>query len=173
MGETPKISIITAVYNNVHEIGHAIESVISQTYPTIDYIVVDGGSTDGTTDIVKKYGSKVHTFLSEPDHGIYDALNKGLRLANGDVVGILHSDDLFYSNETLAHIASLFEEKGCDAVYGDLLYVSKTDTQKVIRYWKSAPFNVKNFKKGWMPAHPTLFMKKEVLEKRLVGLFQI
>jgi glycosyltransferase involved in cell wall biosynthesis len=166
-----KISIITAVYNNQTEIRNAVDSVLAQSYPNIEYIVVDGASNDGTTEIIQSYGGKITRFISEPDKGIYDALNKGLNLATGEIVGILHSDDIFFSNDTLTHVAATFVRTGCDAVYGDLLYVSKADTSNVVRFWKSSPFDATKFKTGWMPAHPTLFMKKEVYEQ--YGLFDL
>ena len=166
-----KFSIITAVYNNRNEISNAIDSVLLQTYKDIEYIVVDGGSTDGTQEVIATYGDRIAKFISEPDKGIYDALNKGLSLATGNVAGILHSDDLFASTSTIEKIARIFEQSGCDAVYGDLLYVSKMDTSKIIRNWKSKPFNVINFRHGWMPAHPTLFMKRKVYDE--FGFFDL
>lgn len=156
-----KISIITAVYNNREHLEECFASVFSQTYPHIEYIVVDGGSTDGTADIIRKYENKISRWISEPDKGIYDALNKGISMATGDVTGLLHSDDLFNSSETIGHIADAFEKTGCDAAYGNLEYVSRTNTQQVIRFWKSSPFDKSLLKKGWMPPHPTLFVKRK------------
>jgi len=166
-----KFSIITAVHNNVAEIKHAVTSVLSQSYADIEYIVIDGASMDGTGEVIKSFGNSISKFISEPDKSIYDALNKGIALATGDIVGILHSDDLFGSNNTLEHIAEVFQQTGCDATYGDLLYVAKNDTSKIIRNWKSAPFRVNNFRHGWMPPHPTLFVKKEVFDR--YGLFDL
>jgi glycosyltransferase involved in cell wall biosynthesis len=165
------ISIITAVYNNKTNITQCIESVLSQTYPHIEHIIIDGGSTDGTRDIILSYEHKISRWISEPDNGIYDALNKGITMASGDIIGILHSDDLFANSDILEKIAGLFRKTDCDAVYGDLLYVAKEDISKVIRYWKSCPFDVKKFRHGWMPAHPTLFMKKKVYDQ--FGLFDL
>jgi glycosyltransferase len=164
-----KFSIITAVYNNVNEISHAVNSVLSQTYPDIEYIIIDGASTDGTREVIQSFGSRISKLLSEPDKGIYDALNKGISLATGDVVGILHSDDIFESINSIENIAKIFQKTNCDAVYGDLLYVAKNEPSKIIRNWKSAPFRVENFSRGWMPAHPTLFVKKKVYDE--FGLF--
>lgn len=164
------ISIITVVYNNKANVSQCIESVISQTYPYIEHIVVDGGSKDGTKEIIQSY-EHISRWISEPDKGIYDALNKGFVMATGDVIGLLHSDDLFENEYVIEKIAHIFEQTCCDAVYGDLLYVSKEDTSKVIRYWKSNPFDVRKFKQGWMPAHPTLFMKKKVYDE--FGLFDL
>ena len=157
-----KISIITAVYNNQAHIGQCISSVLSQTYPNIEYIIVDGKSTDETLDVIKSYEKKISKWVSEPDKGIYDALNKGIALATGDVIGFLHSDDVFDNPSVIEIIADKFLQTGCDATYGDLVYVSKTDITKIVRYWKSCPFEVKKFRHGWMPPHPTLFMTKEV-----------
>jgi glycosyltransferase len=159
-----KISIITAVYNNHAHIQQCIQSVLSQTYANIEHIIIDGYSNDGTTDVIRRYESKISRWISEPDKGIYDALNKGIKLATGDVIGFLHSDDMFANDTIIEKIANRFADKGCDATYGDLLYVSKTDPSKIIRYWKSCPFDAANFRKGWMPAHPTLFMTKKVYE---------
>jgi len=160
-----KISIITSVYNNKETIAEAIESVLSQTYDNIEYIVVDGASTDGTVDIIKQYADKISTFVSEPDKGIYDGLNKGVALATGDVVGFLHSDDLFEDEHVVAKIDEAFKIDDMDSIYGDLTYVSKEDTSKVVRYWKSGAYGLKKLKNGWMPPHPTFYVKREVYEK--------
>ena len=164
-----KISIITVVYNNVNNITTAIDSVLNQTYKDIDYIIIDGGSNDGTVEKIKPLINNNTRFISEPDKGIYYAINKGIALSEGEVIGILHSDDIFNDNEIIQKIADTFKVGDYDAVYGDLVYVSKYNTEKVIRYWKSSQFEVTNFKKGWMPAHPTLFMKKTVYDN--FGIF--
>jgi len=166
-----KISIITAVYNNKANIGHCIESVLSQTYPTVEHIVIDGLSTDGTVDIIQSYQTHISKWVSEKDNSIYDALNKGISLATGDVVGFLHSDDVFDTRFTLEKVAGLFNQTHCDAVYGDLVYVSKIDTTNIVRYWKSCPFDVTKFRQGWMPPHPTLFMTKKTYD--VFGLFNL
>jgi len=166
-----KFSIITAVYNNSRYIKDCIESVLSQSYRPIEYILIDGGSTDGTLEILDKYKTEFSFFLSEPDQGIYDALNKGMRAATGDVIGFLHSDDLFSHKNTLQNIANVFEEFQANVIYGDLLYVEKDNPGKIIRYWKSEQFNTDLLIKGWMPPHPTLFLKKEVI--KYVGCFDI
>jgi len=160
-----KISIITSVYNNKETIEDAIKSVLAQTYQDIEYVVVDGGSTDGTLDVIGKYKDKIDIFISEPDKGIYDGLNKGVGLATGDVVAFLHSDDLYSSETIIEEIVKEFEASGVDGVYGDLIYTPKEDTSKVLRYWKSKEFDMSLLKKGWMPAHPTLFLKKSVYDK--------
>lgn len=164
-----KISIITVVWNNAKTIKDAIDSVLSQTYKNIEYIIVDGGSTDGTVEIVRSYGNKISKFISEKDNGLYDAMNKGIRLATGDIVGILNSDDFYKSNDVLELVVNEFMSKDIDCLYGDLEYVDANDTDKVIRYWKSKPFHVGLFQKGWHPAHPTFYVKRECYEK--YGLF--
>lgn len=160
-----KISIITSVYNNEETIAEAIESVLSQTYDNIEYIVVDGASKDGTVDIIQKYADKITTFVSEADKGIYDGLNKGIGLATGDVVGFLHSDDLFEDAFVVEKIAEAFQKSKADSVYGDLTYVSKEDTSKVVRFWKSGVCTLAKLKRGWMPPHPTFYVRREVYEK--------
>lgn len=160
-----KISIITSVYNNQQTIQDAIESVLSQTYSNIEYIIVDGGSTDGTVEIIRSYGERITKFVTEPDKGIYDGLNKGIKMATGDVVAFLHSDDIYASNDILVKIRESFWSDDIDGVYGDLVYTPKNDTSKVLRYWKSQPFEMKMLKFGWMPAHPTLFLKHSVYKQ--------
>jgi len=160
-----KISIITIAYNSGKSIGDAINSVVSQTYPDIEYIIVDGKSKDNTVEVVKSFGSKVTKFVSEPDKGIYDALNKGIAIASGDVIGFMHSDDLFADEFVIGRVAGLFRQTGVDSVYGDLEYVYKNDTSKVLRYWKSGKFTIRKLKMGWMPPHPTLYVKREIYQK--------
>ncbi len=160
-----KISIITSVYNNKNTIAESIESVLSQTYANIEYIVVDGASTDGTLDIIKQYQNKISTFISEPDKGIYDGLNKGIKLATGDVVGFLHSDDLYQNDRVIETIAQTFKDNQVDSTYGDLIYVRQHDTSKVVRYWKSGAFSLKKLSHGWMPPHPTFFVKRKNYEE--------
>jgi len=160
-----KVSVITSVYNNKETIEDAIKSVLSQTYENIEYVVVDGGSSDGTLDIIEKYKDQIDVLVSEPDKGIYDGLNKGLDLATGDIVAFLHSDDLYADEHTIEHVASVFEKEDVDGVYGDLIYTPKEDTSKVLRYWKSKDFHPDLLKQGWMPAHPTFFLKKEIYDK--------
>lgn len=159
-----KITIITATYNSHKSLPTALKSVAAQTYDDIEWIVIDGQSTDGTLDYIKANEDLIDQWISEPDQGIYDALNKGIAMANGDVIGLLHSDDLFNSEYTIAQIAELFKYSKADGVYGNLRYVSKTNTDKTIRFWKSEYFDPKLLKKGWMPAHPSLFLKKEVYQ---------
>jgi len=166
-----KVSIITVVYNNAKTIKDAIESVLNQTYKNIEYIVIDGGSTDGTVEIIKSYGGKINKFISEKDNGLYDAMNKGISLASGCVVGILNSDDFYASNDILEIVANEFVTKDIDCLYGDLEYVGEDDINKVMRYWKSKPYKEGLFQKGWHPPHPTFFVKRECYEK--YGVFNL
>jgi glycosyltransferase involved in cell wall biosynthesis len=166
-----KISIITVVYNNKNTIRSAIESVLNQTYKNIEYIIIDGGSIDGTVDIIKSYGNKIDKFISEPDNGIYDAMNKGIKLSRGDIVGILNSDDFYAFNNVLEIVINEFKSKNVDCLYGDLEYVDSKNINKVIRYWKSKPYKEGFFQKGWHPPHPTFFVKRECYEK--YGLFNL
>lgn len=165
-----KISIITVCFNSAKTIMDTIHSVANQDYTDIEHIVVDGGSTDGTVEIISKTSSIAH-FVSEPDEGIYDAMNKGISMANGDIVGILNADDFYNSNHVLSSIANAFENSSIDACYADLVYVDQNDTNKVVRYWKSSSFKQGLFLKGWMPPHPTFFCKKSVYEK--YGVFNL
>lgn len=165
-----KISIITVVWNNVKTIRDAIESVLNQTYENIEYIVIDGASTDGTVEIVKSYGQRIDKFISEKDKGLYDAMNKGIRLSTGDIVGILNSDDFYINEFVIEKIVKMFEEKRIDSVYADLVFVKPENLNKIVRYYDSSYFNPKRFAYGWMPAHPTFFVKKEIYEK--YGVFK-
>lgn len=136
----------------------------SQDYPDIEYIIVDGGSTDGTLDIIKRY-QNISMLVSEPDKGIYDAMNKGIRMATGDVIGTLNADDFYVNNTVLSDVAKTFGDDAVDACFADLVYVDQSNTDKIVRYWKSQPYQSGLFRKGWMPAHPTFFARKSVYEK--------
>ncbi|MEI6435746.1 MAG: glycosyltransferase family 2 protein [Bacteroidota bacterium] len=160
-----KISIITITYNSEKTIRDTIESVLNQSYKNIEYIVVDGKSKDGTCDIIRSYGVRITQFVSEKDNGLYYALNKGIGLATGDVVGFLHSDDIFASTETIKMIAEAFTKFKVDSVYGDLVYVDQNDTNKIIRFWRSRKFSRSRALTGWMPPHPTFYVKREVYVK--------
>jgi glycosyltransferase involved in cell wall biosynthesis len=160
-----KISVITAVYNCESTVGQAIESVLAQSYPAVESVVIDGGSTDGTLAVLKHYHQRLSVLISERDQGIYDALNKGIGLAIGDVIGFLHADDVFESNLVLAKVAAAFEDSSIDAVYGDLVYVRHNDIAHVIRYWKSGSYDVAALRCGWMPPHPTLYVRRAVYER--------
>lgn len=169
---TPKISIITATYNNLQTLEDTFQSLRSQTYQNIEHIVIDGASTDGTLEIIDRYRTHISVLISEKDSGVYDALNKGLMCATGDVVGFLHADDTFFSPSTIEQIASVFTvNANIIAVYGDLYYVDRANPQKIIRYWQSQPFSPDLLKRGWMPAHPTLFFRRNVIDE--IGLFNI
>ena len=165
-----KISIITVVWNNAKTIKDAIDSVLAQTYENIEYIVVDGASTDGTIEIVKSYGDNIDRFVSEKDNGLYDAMNKGIRLATGDIVGILNSDDFYIDNDVITRIVKEFEEKQVDSVFADLVFVKPENLDKIVRYYDSSHFAPEKFAYGWMPAHPTFFVKREMYEK--YGVFR-
>ncbi len=160
-----KISVITAVFNNAATIRDALESTLSQRYPDVELVVVDGGSTDGTQKIIKSYRDRIATYVSEPDRGIYDALNKGLHLATGDVVGFLHSDDVFADADALSRIARALEDSTADACYGDLNYVRKEPPHAVVRAWSAGEFIARKLALGWMPPHPTLYVRRAVYER--------
>lgn len=155
-----KISIITVTYNSAETVEDTIKSVIGQTYPDIEYIIVDGLSKDNTLEIVNKYRSKIARVISEKDKGIYDAINKGVDLATGEVVAILNSDDLYNHETVIASVMKTFTDTGADAVYGDLVYVDRKDTGRVTRTWKSGIYKEGKFLKGWMPPHPSFFVKR-------------
>lgn len=159
-----KISIITITYNSLKTLPRALESVQSQTYPDIEHIIIDGASTDGTREMIEAYAAKHKNvrWVSEKDNGIYDALNKGLRMATGEAIGCLHSDDVFYSSESIALVAQAFASSQAEVVYGDLQYCSG---DRVVRRWKSNPFHPSALKYGWMPPHPTVYVRREVYQQ--------
>lgn len=161
----PKISIITVSYNSENTIEDTIKSVVNQTYSNIEYIIVDGKSKDNTMKIVNSYNDKIAKIISEKDDGIFDAFNKGVKMATGDIVGILNSDDFYTDENVIKEIANCFVETGTDSVYGDLIYVDPDDTSKIIRYWKSKKYSRTLFENGWMPPHPTFFCKRSLYEK--------
>lgn len=158
------ISIITVCFNSASTIEDTIISVANQKGVEVEHIVIDGASTDGTIDIVSKHNS-ISMFVSEKDKGLYDAMNKGIALASGDVIGTLNADDFYIDNTVLSNVAKTFEDNAVDACFADLVYVDQNDTDKIVRYWKSQQYQVGLFKKGWMPAHPTFFVRKNVYEK--------
>ncbi len=166
-----KISIITAVYNGSATIADCIRSVNDQSYNNIEHIIIDGASKDSTLKIIKSMPNRVTKIISEPDDDIYDALNKGINLAKGDIIGILHADDVFAGTNIIENVMDRFQQINIDGVYGDLVLVSKYNLEKIIRKWSSQPFHNSLLYRGWMPAHPTLFLKKNVYEKH--GLFDI
>lgn len=160
-----KISIVTAVFNRVGTIGEAIDSVHRQTWPNVEHVLQDGGSSDGTLEII---GQRVHansSLVSERDYGIYDAINRGIERATGDIIGLMHSDDVFAHEHVLSKIAAVFESNDIDGVYGDLQYVAANDPDRVIRHWRSGNYHPALLKRGWMPPHPTLYLRREVFER--------
>jgi glycosyltransferase involved in cell wall biosynthesis len=160
-----RVSILTICFNSAETITDTINSVIGQSYNNIEFIIKDGGSKDKTLEIVENYKEKIATIKSEPDGGIYPGMNQALALATGDIIGILNSDDLYAYPEVIEEVVKEFENTNSDALYADLVYVDKNDTNKIIRTWKSGPYKKGLFLKGWMPPHPTFFVKKEVYEK--------
>lgn len=165
-----KISIITVCFNSGLTIADCIKSVISQNYIDIEFIVVDGMSTDSTNIIINSFRSNISKYVSEPDLGIYDAMNKGISLSTGDVIGFLNSDDVFDNPNVIADIASEFQN-GVDVVYGDLVLVEKGDLTKIIRYWRPGEYAPGACLKGWMPPHPTLYVRRSILLS--VGCFNL
>ena len=166
------LSIITCIYNGENTIGHAIESVLSQSNSNIELIIIDGASTDNSIKIINTFSDKKITVaLSEPDNGIYDAMNKGIKLATGDIVGILNADDYYPNNNVLLKVAKAFNNPSIDACYGDLVYVDVNNKEKIVRVWKSGLFTPDIFYHGWMPPHPTFFVRRSIYEK--YGLFNL
>ncbi|MES1225885.1 MAG: glycosyltransferase family 2 protein [Bacteroidota bacterium] len=166
-----KVSIVTVCYNSAQTIEDTIRSVLEQKYPEIEYIIIDGGSRDTTLEIVNRYKDRITKVVSEPDKGIYDAINKGIRLATGDIVGVLNSDDFYTDRDVIAEVVKLFTEKQSDCIYGDLQYVDRDEPGKVKRNWVSGEYSEGMFYKGWMPPHPTFFIKNECYKK--FGLFNL
>jgi glycosyltransferase involved in cell wall biosynthesis len=164
-----KVSVITACYNAADTIRATIESVLAQDYRDIEYIIVDGESKDKTLSVVREFGDKITRVHSEKDGGIYFALNKGLKLANGEVIAFLHADDIFASKTVISDVVKKFEESHADGVYGDLQYVDRQNTNHIVRNWKSGHYHPGMFLKGWMPPHPSLFLKRSCYER--YGIF--
>lgn len=174
-----RISIISSCYNRASTIRGAIESVLSQDYDDIEYIVVDGASTDGSVSVIeeclrsekRKVKSEKITikFVSEPDHGMYEAINKGIRMATGDIIGLVHSDDYLYDNHVVTDIVKRFEETEADFVYGDGIYVDSNNTEKIIRNWKGGTYCRWKVKMGWLPLHPTCYIRRDIMMR--LGLY--
>lgn len=160
-----KISIVTVCYNSANTIKETIDSVLSQDYPNIEYIIVDGASTDGTQRIVQSYESRISNFVSEKDFGLYDAMNKGISLATGDIVGIINSDDIYSDTSIISTIVSSFQENNVDVVYGDLIYFKSGAPSIPLRYYKGGVFSLKRVQYGLMPPHPTFFIKRSVYQR--------
>lgn len=159
------LSLITASYNSSRTIADTLRSVNAQTYPKIEYLVVDGGSKDDTMAIVEREGERVTSAVSEPDKGIYDAYNKGLRRATGDVIGFINSDDYYCAPDVIESVMKAFEDPTVEAVHADLVYVDPDKTDKIERHWKSRPATVENLRRGFIPAHPTLFLTRAAYDK--------
>lgn len=167
-----KISIITVCFNSVKTIRSAIESVVSQSYNDIEYIIVDGASNDSTMSVISEYQSYISTIISEPDSGLYEAMNKGINAATGDVIGILNSDDVFVDEYVLSSVAEEFQgNEQSDIVFGDIVFVRPSDPNTIIRYYSSKNFRPWKMRFGWMPPHPATFFKKEVYDN--VGRYSL
>jgi len=160
-----KITVITVCYNSATTITDTLSSMSNQSYDSIEHIVVDGGSIDKTIDLVKRHGKHVSKIVTGPDGGIYDAMNKGLRLAAGDYVAYLNSDDFYSGNTVIQQVAKAIHETNADAIYGDLSYVKRNDPKTRVRYWKSQMFQAGSFVRGFAPPHPTFFMKRKLLDE--------
>lgn len=160
-----KVSIITSCYNRVETIRDAIESVLAQDYYNIEFIVVDGASADGSLEIIREYEGRISTIISESDHGMYEAINKGIRVATGDVIGLLHSDDFLYDNGVVNRIVKRMESTHADFLYGDGLFVDPNNTDKVVRNWIGGSYRLWKVRHGWLPLHPTCYIRREVMDR--------
>lgn len=165
MRKNTKVSIITAVLNNKEYIEGCIKSVSAQTYKDIEHIIIDGGSCDGTKEILNSYSNDIAKIIFDNKKGIYNALNKGIDEATGDIIGILHADDLYVDNCVIEKVVGVFNNENADGVYGDLLYVNKNYPDKIIRYWQAGDFKASKLKSGWIPPHPALFLRKELYQR--------
>lgn len=160
-----KVTLITVTYNSAQYLSDCIDSVITQTYKNIEHIIIDGLSTDGTLDIIERYEHHLAYWISEKDHGMYHAINKGIALATGDIIGTLNSDDTLASADVVQNLVSCFDQHQVDAVYGDLVYLDRHNNQKVLRKWKGSDYKRSRFLYGWMPAHPTFYIKRKLIEQ--------
>ena len=165
----PKVTIVTACYNRAATIRETIESVLAQDYDNVEYIIIDGASTDGTQRIVEEYASRLAHFVSEPDHGMYEALNKGLRMATGDIIGWVHSDDVLYDTHTLSAIVDAFKNSQAQMVYADGLFVRSDRPNAVVRNWIGGTYRPWKVRHGWLPLHPTCYIRRDYLTQ--VGLY--
>ena len=176
-----KVSIVTVCFNSAATIEDTIRSVHKQEYENIEHVIVDGGSTDGTVDIVKKYNGRIKKFISEPDEGIYDAMNKGLHLAQGDVVAFLNADDVYVSPTVISDVAAVLQADHTDGVYGDLIYLGRRNTNRIVRYWRAGQYRPRAFRSGWVPPHPTFFCHRDLYRQfggfdpkyRIAGDFEL
>lgn len=164
-----KVSIITSCYNRAATIRSAIESVLAQDYNDIEFIVVDGSSTDGSLDIIREYVDRISIIISEPDHGMYEAINKGIRVATGEIIGLLHSDDFFYDNGVIGRIVKRIKRTHADFLYGDGLFVNSDNTNKVVRNWIGGGYRLWKVRHGWLPLHPTCYIRRDVMMR--LGLY--
>lgn len=164
-----RVSIITSCYNRAATIRSAIESVLAQDYNDIEFIVVDGSSTDGSLDIIREYADRISIVISEPDHGMYEAINKGIRVATGEIIGLLHSDDFFYDNGVIGRIVERMKRTHADFLYGDGLFVNPDNTNKVVRNWIGGGYRLWKVRHGWLPLHPTCYIRRDVMMR--LGLY--
>ena len=164
-----KVSIITSCYNRAATIRSAIESVLAQDYNDIEFIVVDGSSTDGSLDIIREYVDRISIIISEHDHGMYEAINKGIRVATGEIIGLLHSDDFFYDNGVIGRIVKRIKRTHADFLYGDGLFVNPDNTNKVVRNWIGGGYRLWKVRHGWLPLHPTCYIRRDVMMR--LGLY--
>lgn len=164
-----RVSIITSCYNRAATIRSAIESVLAQDYNDIEFIVVDGSSTDGSLDIIREYADHISIIISEPDHGMYEAINKGIRVATGEIIGLLHSDDFFYDNGVIGRIVERMKRTHADFLYGDGLFVNPDNTNKVVRNWIGGGYRLWKVRHGWLPLHPTCYIRRDVMMR--LGLY--
>jgi glycosyltransferase involved in cell wall biosynthesis len=164
-GHRRAISIVTVCLNAAGTIRDAMESVVAQDYPDIEHIVIDGGSTDGTLEVLRDFTPQIARLVSEKDGGLYDAMNKGATLCTGQVIGFLNADDFYASAHVISSVMERFNDQSLGACYGDLEYVDKDDTQRTVRCWKSGRFVKGSFAKGWVPPHPSFFVRLEVLRQ--------
>lgn len=162
---TPKVSIITSVLNGADTIADTIESVIQQQYNNIEYIIIDGNSSDNTVPIIRRYGDKVDILVSEPDQGVYDAMNKGIKLARGDIIAILNSDDVYADSTVVGQMVNFMETTLVDAAYSNLVYVDRDDTGRIKRFWNPGEYKKGAFLRGWTIPHPTFFCRREIFDK--------
>lgn len=165
-----KISLITVSYNSAATIEDTIKSVLRQTHPDIEYVIVDGNSKDNTVQIIKSYEGKIAKWLSEPDRGIYDGMNKALKMVTGEVVGMINSDDYYSAENIIEQVAKAFEDENVDAIFGDLVFVDRNDTSRVVRKYSSRNWHPGKFGRGFMPAHPTFFVRRKFYDQ--IGLFK-
>ena len=167
---TTKITVITACHNSAETLAHSLGSVVAQTWPNVEHILVDGASTDGTREVAKRHGQHLSRIIAEPDHGIYDAMNKGVLAATGDLIGFLNADDRYPDPDVLARVVRTMDHERLDALYGDVAFFDESNPERLIRRYQSSHFRPERVAWGWMPAHPALFVRRDVFER--VGLFR-